>query len=163
MSIVHVSRGVVAAVVMLAGLAAEGNAQERRRSADGAPPVPPPAGSVMNRRYPAAGVWEGTRRNPMGEESPATLMFEVSDSSKQQYRGAQMMADGGRVPYPEVSWSAGALTWKSPNSGGGDWMYTGRLSGTDTLKVEMVLKGAPWNPSPEPKMTYVLARKAPGR
>lgn len=162
MSSIRVTRGALAALVMLAGLAAEGSAQERRRSADGAPP-PPPAGTVTHPRYPAAGVWEGTRRNPSGEESPATLMFEVSDSTKQQYRGAQMMSDGGRVPFPDVSWSAGTLRWKSPNSGGGDWMYTGRLSGTDTLKVEMVLKGAPWNPSPEPKMTYVLARKAPGR
>lgn len=162
MSINRAGQGVVAALVLLASIASGAEGQERRRSSGGAPP-PPPAGTIMDRRFPLAGVWEGKRMGLDREAHPATMLFTVSDSAKQVYVGAQLMADGGRVPFPDAAWAEGQLKWKSPNSGGGDWLFTGRLTGTDTLRVEAVLKGAPWNPSPEPVMTYVLTRKAPGR
>jgi hypothetical protein len=134
-----------------------------RRSADGAPP-PPVTGTPLNRRFPIAGAWEGTiHGGPENATRPATIVFSLSDSAKQLYEGAEIMPNGGRAPYRDASFQDGTLRWKSPNSGGGDWVFTATLTGLDTLTVDAVLKGAPWNPSPEPVMTYLLTRRPVGK
>lgn len=141
---------------------------QQRRTADpnGGPPPPPPAGSAMNPRFPFAGAWKGAEQFESGPGSdaptPITTAFAVADSAKGVYDGAQAMPDGGRVPFPGAKLADGVLTWESPNSGGGKWIYAAKIVGRDTLTGTMTLRGAPWNPSPEPVGKFTLVRLKPG-
>lgn len=132
----------------------------------GSDPGATAAGIARNRRFPFAGVWVGSRHATIGvgtdePPTPITVRFTVADSAKAVYTGVQLMPGGGKVPFPNAALNGGALAWESPNSGGGTWIYTANLVGRDTLDGRMVLRGAPWKPSPEPTIVFRLIRRAP--
>lgn len=138
-------------------------AQERRRSADGAPP-PLPMASAMRTRAPFAGVWRGARllQDPNGvEREIATTMVFDADSAGTTYSGYQVLSDGGRGPYDGVALQRGTMSWRHANSGGGSWIYSARLVGTDTLVGTVVLKGWPQGNGAEPSGTFKLVRQRP--
>lgn len=153
----------LAILTVLACLAPDAGAQQRRRAPGGAPPLSMPEPSAaMKRRYPFAGAWQGTQTLPEGRDTrPMAMTFSVADSSAGTYDGTQLMADGGSVPYPGAKAKGGVLSWTSPNSGGGSWVFTARIA-ADTLVGQAVLKDAPWKPSPEPVMTFRLVRPTTG-
>jgi hypothetical protein len=159
-------RHAACAAIAAATFISTAGAQQRRSANPGGPPLPPPTGVAANARFPFVGVWRGTRQFEAGPGSDAPddmeLVFVVSDSAKPAYDGAQVMPGGGRIPFPGATLAAGALTWTSPNSGGGTWTYTAKIAGRDTLSGRMVLRGAPWNPSPEPAVAFTLVRLKPG-
>lgn len=148
------------AAVAVAGAA---HSQERRSSNPQAGNAPPLTGTVMNRRFPFAGVWDGSRQMEGRDDAhPIGMAFTVTDSAKTIYTGALIMPDGGRIPFPQATVAHDTLTWRSPNSGGGTWVYTATLVGTDTLAGTLVLRDAPWEPATDPSGTFALVRRRPG-
>ena len=70
---------------------------------------------------------------------------------------------GGRAPSNNLTQTADGLTWESPNSGGGTWVYHVRLAAQDSMVGTLVLRDAPPNLQPAPTGTLVLTRMVPER
>jgi hypothetical protein len=116
----------------------------------------------MNARTPFAGVWEGARIIKDGAEPernvPTTMVFEA-DAKGGGYSGYQVFPDNRRGPYDSIVLAAGTLSWKHSNSGGGSWVYSAKLVGTDTLVGTVALKDWPQGNGREPAGTFKLVRR----
>jgi hypothetical protein len=154
---------IAVATMLIVGVVDTSAAQERRRSADGPPPASPTA-QPTNPRTPFAGVWEGARIIKDGAEPernvPTTIVFEA-DASGSGYSGFQVFPDNRRGPYDGIALSRGTLSWKHSNSGGGSWVYSARLVGTDTLVGTVALKDWPQGNGRAPSGTFKLVRRRP--
>ena len=160
---------VAIAILMLSPDAAR--AQIRRSaSPDGAAPTgaDAPKGTPRNVRHPYAGVWQGLFRIPApdGSETPMPVMmvFDVADSAKSTYSGATILPNGARAPHLETTVTKGEMQWKQQNSGGGFWLYTGRLVTQDSVAGTAVLREWPQLPTGQkpPAGTFAIVRRAPG-
>jgi hypothetical protein len=140
-----------------------------RRSAgpEGAPPSAP-HGIPRNPRLPFAGVWDGTftiDNPPDGRRAiPVVMVFVVVDSAKAQYDGATILPNGGRAPHLATAVAKGQISWKQTNSGGGFWMYTGKMVTNDSIAGTAALEDWPQLPVGEkpPTGSIALVRRAPG-
>lgn len=135
-------------------------AQLPRTRAPGGTDAPPAENGIpRDPHFPYAGLWTGTRTMPVGSDD-IRLRFSVVDGN---YAGA-MLHPGGRIaPHHNLAASAAGLTWESPNSGGGTWVYNVRLAGPDSMVGTLVLRDPPPNLTPAPRGTMVLTRQpAPG-
>ncbi len=93
---------------------------------------------------------------PMGADE-VVFRFSVTDGN---YSGVIIHPGGGTAPDEKLMSSAAGLSWESPNSGGGTWIYKVRLAGPDSLVGTLVLRDAPANfPPPAPSGTLVLKRQ----
>ena len=128
----------------------------------GGQPAPAP-GTPVNRRFPFAGAWDGSRtmQNGPGAQSPAPIgmVFAVADSATRAYSGAMILPNGAHAPFQHLATTHDGLTWDQPNSGGGNWVYTAKLTSRDSLVGTLVLRDAPWKPAPEPSGTFLLVRR----
>ncbi|CAG0998304.1 hypothetical protein GPROT1_03645 [Gammaproteobacteria bacterium] len=117
----------------------------------------------MNRRVPFAGVWQGTRIISDGVEpeinAPTTMVFEADSSGS--YAGYQVLPDNSRGPFDGMMLANGTLSWKHSNSGGGSWVYSAKLIGTDTLAGTLALKDWPQGNGRSPVGTFKLVRQRP--
>lgn len=163
MNAISISRRVALATLFVCAAVDVAGAQERRRSSGGPPPAPP-AAVPINPRMPFAGVWEGMRVIKDGAEPetnvPTTMVFEADDTGT-QYSGHQVFPNGLRGPYEGIVLSRGTLSWKHSNSGGGSWVYSAKLVGTDTLVGTVALKDWPQAEGREPTGTFKLVRRRP--
>src|SRR5689334_4140711 len=109
------------------------HAQQMRRSGgDGPGPAgEAPKGLPRNPRHPYEGVWDGmfAITGPSGERNPVpvAMVFGVADSAKDVYTGATILPNGARAPHLETEVAKGEMKWKQTNSGGGFWMYSGKM------------------------------------
>jgi hypothetical protein len=106
---------------------------------------------------PYAGLWTGTRTMPMGAGG---ISFQFS-AAEGKYQGATIHPDGSKAPQLKLAVSASGLTWESPNSGGGTWVYTVHLASPDSMIGTLILRDAPANFKPVPSGTLVLTRQNP--
>jgi hypothetical protein len=160
-----------AVVMVLAPRAA--NAQVRRSAPDGAGAGPPPGespkGIPRSAQHPYAGVWDGSftlNRGPGAEHSiPIVMVLIVADSAKGEYSGATILPNGARAPHLETTVANGEMRWKQENSGGGFWMYAGKIVARDSIGGTVFLKDWPQLPAGEkpPSGTFSLVRRAPGK
>jgi len=140
----------------------------RSTSPDGAAPAGVPKGTPRNARQPYAGVWNGLFRIPAPDGSehpmPVIMVFDVADSAKSTYSGATILPNGARAPHLETTVSKGEMQWKQSNSGGGFWVYSGRLVTPDSIAGTAVLRDWPQLPAGEkpPAGTFSIVRRAPG-
>ena len=88
------------------------------------------------------------------------LQFTVAGG---KYSGVMLHPGGGRAPDKNLAQTADGLTWESPNSGGGMWVYHVRLAAPDSLVGTIVLRDPPPTLQPAPKGTLVLTRAAPDK
>ncbi|MFN8571391.1 MAG: hypothetical protein U0132_04990 [Gemmatimonadaceae bacterium] len=156
-------RTIVQAVEWFAFLAfvtTTAGAQERRRAPEAVPRAATPAPRA-DARMPFAGLWAGTRSfrdGPAGAgEDELRLVFEVD--SARGYRGYQSLPNNAHAPYDRVALTGVSLTWQHPNSGGGTWMYTARLSSADVMEGSMTLVDWPQGGGARPVATFKLARQ----
>ena len=110
-------------------------------------------------RHPYAGLWSGTRTMPIGTDD-VRFRFDAADG---KYSGVMLHPGGGRAPSNNLTQTADGLTWESPNSGGGTWVYHVRLAAQDSMVGTLVLRDAPPNLQPAPTGTLVLTRMVPER
>jgi hypothetical protein len=94
---------------------------------------------------------------PVGSDE-VTLRFTVVDGA---YSGAMLFPGGGSAPHRQLVANSGGLTWESPNSGGGTWVYHVRLVAADSMTGALILRDPPPNLTPAPAGTMVLVRQAP--
>ena len=146
-------------------VAAPVSAQQMRRAApEGTPPAPQgiPRGTPRSERHPYAGVWNGTFT--VREPVPVVMVFDLADSTRGAYAGFTVLPNGARAPHLESAVSTGEMRWKQMNSGGGFWVYTGKLVGRDSMVGTVVLTDWPQLPAGEkpPTGTFAIARRAPG-
>ena len=147
---------VVVAMLLSAQVASAQIARTRTPNGD----VPPAAANGVPRdaRFPYAGLWRGTRVMPVGSDE-VVLQFTVTDGT---YSGAMIHPGGGRAPANNLSATASGLTWESPNSGGGTWVYHVRLVSQDSVEGTLMLRDAPPEFNPVPKGTMALTRQSAG-
>jgi hypothetical protein len=162
----------IATIALVAAAQATPAQQMRRSAPDGAAPPSgeAPKGIPRNARHPYAGVWDGTfgiTRGPGAEERrvPIVMMLSLTDSAKGDYAGATILPNGARAPHLETTVANGEMQWKQENSGGGFWMYAGKLIGRDSIAGTVFLKDWPQLPPGEkpPTGTFSLVRRAPGK
>ena len=127
-----------------------------RRSAAPSDGVAPAVGIPRDSRHPYVGLWRGTRVMPIGRNEIG-LRLTVD---KEKYSGEIIHPDGSTAPQMKIVADANGLTWESPNSGGGTWVYHVRLVGPDSIAGTLVLRDAPPNFNPVPKGTLELKRQA---
>lgn len=123
----------------------------RRAAEGGAPPTLPNV--APDGRVPFVGAWIGwmtIERDTM----PVAMTIERDGDG---FSGGNYMPDGGRAPHLESRLNGTSFQWQQQNSGGGRWIYDARVS-NDSLIGTVVLRGAPWNPSPEPSGRFLLVR-----
>jgi hypothetical protein len=141
-------------------------AQMRRSAPDGAAPPPGPSLPRIPRSesHPFAGVWDGAFTLRADRSISVVMVFELADSTKSGYAGATILPNGARAPHLETAVAKGEMKWKQQNSGGGYWVYTGRLVARDSVAGTVVLTDWPQLPAGEkpPSGTFSLARRAPG-
>jgi hypothetical protein len=145
----------IALVLVASSLGAQGMRRQGPEGQGGAAPV----GIPRDARFPYAGVWTGSRTMPVGT-GEIGFRFTVSDG---KYSGTTLHPDGSTAPQDKLALTAAGLTWESPNSGGGTWVYNVRLAGPDSMVGTLVLRDAPANFTTVPKGTMVLTRQAPAR
>jgi len=133
-------------------------AQIARTRDPSAAPMPAGGGIPRDAQHPYVGMWTGLRTMPMGA-GEIRLQFNAS-ATDGTYSGAMLFPNGGRAPHQKLTQSADGLTWESPNSGGGTWVYHVRLAARDSMVGTLVLRDAPPNLQPAPKGTLVLTRMA---
>ena len=119
--------------------------------------MPSDGGIPRDPEHPYAGMWAGAETMPVGRDE-VRLQFTVADG---RYSGAMLFPGGGRAPDRNLAQTADGLTWESPNSGGGTWVYHVRLAAPDSMVGTLVLRDAPPNLQPAPQGTLVLTRVAP--
>lgn len=152
----HIHRLVAATLFVVAHAAA---AQLPRTRSPGGPDAPAPTNGIpRDPHFPYAGLWSGTRTMPMGSDQ-IRFRFSVADG---KYSGEMIHPGGGIAPHNHLSASAAGLTWDSPNSGGGTWVYNVRLAGPDSMVGTLVLRDPPPNLTPAPVGTLVLTRQPAG-
>jgi hypothetical protein len=148
------------------------HAQMRRSAPDGG--GGPPRGEVPKGipripQHPYAGVWDGTftlRNGPAGGHDVAIVMvLIVADSAKGDYSGATILPNGARAPHLETTVVNGEMRWKQENSGGGVWMYAGRMASRDSIAGTVALEDWPQLSPGEktPTGTFALVRRPPGK
>ena len=95
---------------------------------------------------------------------PVIMVFDVADSAKSTYSGATILPNGASAPHLETAVSKGEMQWKQSNSGGGFWVYSGRLVTPDSIAGTAVLRDWPQLPAGEkpPAGTFSIVRRAPG-
>ena len=143
------------AVALVSGTA---GAQLARTRDPSAAPTPAGGGIPRDAQHPYAGMWSGVRTMPMGT---GEIRFQFNaNATEGTYSGAMLFPNGGRAPHQKLTQSADGLTWESPNSGGGTWVYHVRLAARDSMVGTLVLRDAPPNLQPAPKGTLVLTRVA---
>ena len=146
---------------------------QMRRSPDGGASGPSPKGIPRVSRFPFAGVWDGSFTLVSGlaadgRQVPIVMVVTVGDSAaaeaKAQYVAATILPNGARAPHLETTVRNGAMRWKQENSGGGFWVYTGKLVGADSIAGTVVLENWPQLPAGEkaPTGRFSLVRRAPG-
>ena len=159
-------------VLAAAFAASDAHAQMRRSAPDGAGGPPrgeAPKGIPRSPKHPYAGVWDGTfslRGGPGGERDvPITLVLIVADSAKGEYSGATILPNGARAPHLETTVVDGEMRWKQENSGGGFWMYAGKIVSRDSIAGTVALEDWPQLPPGEkpPSGTFALVRRPPGK
>jgi hypothetical protein len=169
----HVNRttasfaALLATFILTAPLAAQ--AQMRRSAPDGAAPPPGPTLPRIPRSesHPFAGVWDGAFTLRADRSISVMMVFQLADSTKSGYAGATILPNGARAPHLETAVAEGEMNemkWKQQNSGGGYWVYTGRLVTRDSIAGTVVLTDWPQLLAGEtpPSGTFSLARRAPG-
>jgi hypothetical protein len=118
---------------------------------------------------PFAGVWDGTftLNGPrVGEQKiPVVMVFDVADTAKTRYAGATILPNGARAPHLETAVAHGEISWKQSNSGGGFWVYRGKMVTTDSIAGTVALEDWPQLPAGEkpPTGTIALVRRAAGK
>ena len=161
---------IVLASALTVAPASVASAQVRRSAPDGSggPPGDAPKGIPRNPRLPYAGVWDGTFTlvgGPRGGNPiPIIMLLTVADSTKSAYSGATILPNGARAPHLETTVANGEMRWKQENSGGGFWMYAGKIVGRDSIAGTVILEGWPQLPAGEkpPAGTFALVRRPPG-
>jgi hypothetical protein len=96
---------------------------------------------------------------PIGSDE-IRFRFTAADG---KYFGVTLNPCGGRSPQNNLAQTADGLTWESPNSGGGTWVFNVHLASPDSMVGTLVLRDAPPNLQPAPSGTMVLTRQAPER
>ncbi len=148
------------------------HAQMRRSAPDGAhgpPPGEAPKGIPRNPHHPYAGVWDGSftlHNGPAsGDTIPIVMVLIVADSAKDEYSGATILPNGARAPHLETTVFNGEMRWQQENSGGGSWMYAGRIVSRDSIAGTVALKDWPQLPPGDkpPAGTFTLVRRPPGK
>jgi hypothetical protein len=93
------------------------------------------------------------------------MVLSVADSAKNEYSGATILPNGARAPHLETAVVNGEMRWKQENSGGGFWMYAGKIVGQDSIAGTVHLKDWPQLPpgAKPPTGTFALVRRAPGK
>ena len=147
----------VVAFTMLLGAQISSAQIARTRAPNGEAPAAAASGIPRDARFPYAGLWRGTRIMPVGSDE-VVLQFTNTDGT---YSGAMIHPGGGRAPANSLSATASGLTWESPNSGGGMWVYHVRLVSPDSIEGTLVLRDAPPQFNPVPKGTMALTRQKP--
>jgi hypothetical protein len=139
----------------------------RTRGTDGPPPNAP-KGIPRDARRPFAGVWDGSftlRGSARGERSvPMILIVNADDAAKAGYTAERVLPGGERVPPMDLTVMAGEIRWRHQNSGGGYWVYAGKMVGRDTLTGTVALTDWPQLAAGEkpPTGTFSLVRRSPG-
>ena len=163
--VTNVAVPIAIAILMLAPKPAR--AQIRRSaSPDGTAPTGAgaPKGIPRIARHPYAGVWQGLfrLRSPDGSETPmpVVMVFDVADSAESTYSGATILPNGARAPHLETTVARGEMQWKQQNSGGGFWLYTGRLVTQDSVAGTAVLRDWPQLPAGQkpPAGTFAITQ-----
>ena len=151
------AKHLLAAATVIASAQTSSAQIARTRIPNGEPS--PSAATAIPRdpRFPYAGLWRGTRVMPVGRDD-LVLQFTHTDGT---YSGAMIFPNGGRAPAKSLSATGSGLTWESPNSGGGTWVYHIRLVSPDTIEGTLFLRDAPPQFNPVPKGTLSLARQKP--
>jgi hypothetical protein len=93
------------------------------------------------------------------------MVLSIADSAKHEYAGATILPNGARAPHLETTIVNGDIRWKQENSGGGFWMYAGKIVGRDSIAGTVNLKDWPQLPPGEkpPTGTFALVRRAQGK
>jgi hypothetical protein len=93
------------------------------------------------------------------------MVLSVADSAKNEYSGATILPNGARAPHLETAVVNGEMRWKQENSGGGFWMYAGKIVRQDSIAGTVHLKDWPQLPpgAKPPTGTFALVRRAPGK
>jgi hypothetical protein len=152
--------------------ASNAHAQMRRSAPDGAGSPPrgeAPKGIPRDLQHPFAGVWDGTftlRNGPAGgHDVPIVMVLIVADSTKGEYSGATILPNRARAPHLETTVVDGKMRWKQENSGGGFWMYAGRIVSRDSIAGTVALEDWPQlSPGEQPPTgTFALVRRPPGK
>jgi hypothetical protein len=150
-------------------IAASANAQLRRTPGpDGGPPAGEAKGIPRIGARPYAGVWDGTftiKGGPGGENRiPVVMVFAVTDSAAGTYDGFTVLPNGARAPHLATGVAGGAIHWRQTNSGGGFWIYAGKIVSQDSIAGTVALKDWPQLPPGEkpPTGTFELVRRKPG-
>ena len=87
--------------------------------------------------------------------------FQILGHERKVFR--EMIPPGGGIaPHNHLAASAAGLTWDSPTSGGGTWVYNVRLAGPDSMVGTLVLRDPPPSQTPAPTGTLVLTRQPAG-
>ena len=150
-------RALSLAILAAIALAARPTHAQLARTRDpNAAPMPREGGMPRDARYPYAGSWAGIRIMPDGADQ-VRFQFSVADG---KYSGVMLHPGGGRAPDNNLAQTANGLTWESPNSGGGTWVYQVRLAAQDSMVGTLVLRDPPPNLQPAPTGTLVLTRVA---
>ena len=149
----------LAAALALVAVSQTTGAQLARTRDPSAAPMAAGGGIPRDAHHPYAGMWTGVRTMPVGP-GEIRLQFNVTDGT---YSGALLFPNGGRAPHKNLTQTADGLTWESPNSGGGTWVYRVRLAAPDSMVGTLVLRDPPPNLQPAPKGTLVLRRVAPDK
>ena len=150
-------RSFVALVLGAVAVTASGSgAQQMRRRAGGPPGDAHVTIIPANPHFPFAGTWGGTR-TVEGNRDPVVIAVDVANG---KYFGAIIHPDGSMAEHQHEHVEGNALTWDSPNSGGGTWVYRVKLVGPDSIAGTVALQGAPaiFGPKP-PSGTVTLARR----
>ena len=153
------ARQVVATTLLF--LAAQGAAaQERRQGPGGGGAASNETGEARDDRNPFAGLWRGRRALGSDLHDELGLRFTAIDG---KYVGYMIVGEGGHILSQHLTATSGGLTWDSPNSGGGTWVYNVRLAGPDSLVGTLELRDPPDNLSNTPKGTLVFKRVPAGK
>jgi hypothetical protein len=145
--------GLMAAMMVCAVHAASAQTSRTRSAAPGETTAV--NGVARDARFPYAGVWRGVRTMPVGT-GEIGFRFMVEQG---HYSGRTLHPDGSTAPQNNLAATARGLTWESPNSGGGTWVYSVRLAGPDSMVGTLVLRDPPPNLTPAPRGTLVLIRQ----
>jgi hypothetical protein len=161
------------AIVLVAAVGgSNAQAQVRRSAPDGAGGPArgeAPKGIPRSAQHPYAGVWDGTftlRNGPGGEHDiPIVMVLIVADSAKGDYSGATILPNGARAPHLETTVVHGEMRWKQENSGGGFWVYAGKIVSRDSIAGTVALEDWPQLPPGEkpPSGTFALVRRPAGK
>ena len=162
----------LATMLVAAVGAGNAHAQMRRSAPDGSGGPPrgeAPKGSPRSPQHPYAGVWDGSftlRNGPGGEHDiPIVIVLIVADSTRGEYSGATILPNGARAPHLETTVVSGEMRWKQENSGGGFWMYAGRIVSRDSIAGTVALQDWPQLPPGEkpPSGRFALVRRPTGK